>query len=110
MMYTPHILQKRIASASSRDEYGRIIPVTDERWETVCACRCDDNATQNLTTDNGEVFRPDYHVVCPGKADVKAGDYIRVMDGGEVRGWRMSAGKEKQSLRPPVELSKFLLR
>ncbi len=86
MMYTPHILQKRIASASSRDEYGRIIPVTDERWETVCACRCDDNATQNLTTDNGEVFRPNYHVVCPGKADVKAGDYIRVMDGGEVRG------------------------
>ena len=32
------------------------------------------------------MFRPNYHVVCEGKADVKAGAEVRCMDGNTVRG------------------------
>lgn len=86
MMYAPHILQKRIPAEYSRDEYGRSIVAEGERWEMICACRCDDNTTQHFTTSTGEVFRPAYHVVMGGKVDIKAGDYVRAMDGDNVRG------------------------
>lgn len=85
-MYAPHILQKRIPAEYTRDEFGRTIIAAGEEWVTVCSCRCDDNTTQHFTTSTGEVFRPDYHVVMDGKVDIKAGDFIRVMDGDNVRG------------------------
>lgn len=83
MFYTPHKLQKR-TTAETRDEYGRIAG-TEETWEDVCPCRCDDNTTQQLTSENGEVYYPKHHVVCPSNGIV-AGDYVRCMDGEHVRG------------------------
>ena len=85
MMYAPHILQKRVAPQLTNDEYGRPVVNQSEEWEDVCRCRCDDNTTQEFKSENGEVYRPNYHVVCEKNA-VMAGDMIRCMDGDSVRG------------------------
>ena len=87
MYYSPHILQLKVITPPDRDEYNRPIPGTGgESWQDVCPCRCDDNTTKEFTSDNGEVYRPDYHVVCGQNISVKAGDYVRCMAGDEVRG------------------------
>lgn len=49
-------------------------------------CRCDDNTTKEFSSDNGSVYRPNYHVVCEKRITVKAGDEVRCMDGDGVRG------------------------
>lgn len=85
MIYAPHKLQRRIQSEIIRDEYGRIVSEPVESWEDVCCCRCDDNSTKEFTSPNGEVYRPDYHVVCQINS-VKAGDYIRCLSDSGVRG------------------------
>ena len=84
MMYAPHILQKKVLLNETNDEYGRPI-FGDETWENVCHCRCEDNLTQELKSENGETYRPKYHVVCE-KCNIKAGDIVRCMDGESVRG------------------------
>jgi len=87
MIYTPHILQVKVASGNETDAFGRPIPGTDSNsWMTVCACRCDDNTTKEFTSENGTVYRPNYHVVCEKEVSLKAGDEIRCMDGDTVRG------------------------
>ena len=53
---------------------------------TLCKCRCDDNATREFQSANGEVYRPNYHVVCEKCVDVKAGTEARCLDGDSVRG------------------------
>lgn len=83
MMYAPHILQKKSMSITN-DEFGRPI-FGDESWTDVTICRCDDNMTQEFKSENGEVYRPKFHVVCE-KCDIKAGDFVRCMDGESVRG------------------------
>lgn len=66
---------------------GAPIPGTgDEYWQEVCKCRCDDNTTKEFSSDNGSVYRPNYHVVCEKRITVKAGDEVRCMDGDGVRG------------------------
>ena len=72
MMYAPHILQRKDMSITN-DEFGRPI-FGDERWTDVTICRCDDNMTQEFKSENGEVYRPKFHVVCE-KCDIKAGDF-----------------------------------
>lgn len=70
-----------------KDEFGRPIPGTGgESWEDVCMCRCDDNSTQEFTSENGSVYRPSFHIVCESHASVKAGDEVRCKHGEEVRG------------------------
>lgn len=87
MLYTPHILIKRTTLPVENDGFGRPLPGTGgEKWEYVCPCRCDDNTTKELRSENGQVYRPAHHVVCEGKVDVKAGDYVRCMDGESIRG------------------------
>lgn len=84
MMYAPHILKKK-TSKITRNKYGEIVS-TEETWETVGRCRCDDNTTQHFTTDNGSVYVPKYHIVCD-KADINEGDYVRAeYPNGKVRG------------------------
>lgn len=84
MMYAPHILQKKSIIEHANDENG--MPVFgDEEWMNVCRCRCDDNLTKEFKSENGEVYRPKYHVVCESN-EVKAGDIVRCMDGESVRG------------------------
>lgn len=85
MMYAPHILQKKVVSPIERDEFGRIINKPSEEWVDVCRCRCDDNSTKEFRTENGEVYRPNYHVVCETNS-IKSGDVVRCMNGISVRG------------------------
>ena len=42
--------------------------------------------TKEFSSDNGSVYRPNYHVVCEKRITVKAGDEVRCMDGDGVRG------------------------
>jgi len=87
MIFTPHILQIKVTTEPQRDELGRPVPGTgSEDWQTVCECRCDDNTTKEFTSTNGQVYRPNYHVVCEKKVYLKADDEVRCMDGDMVRG------------------------
>lgn len=87
MIFTPHILQVKVITEPDRNEYGQPIPDTGgESWQTVCGCRCDDNTTKEFTSENGSVYRPNYHVVCEKKISLEANDEIRCMDGDTVRG------------------------
>lgn len=87
MIYSPHRLQLKVITPPDRDEYNRPIPGTGgEDWEDVCRCRCDDNTTKQFTSDNGDLYRPDFHVVCERNICLKAGDYVRCIDGDKVRG------------------------
>lgn len=87
MIFAPHILQVKVATPMETDEFGRPIPDTGvESWQDVCRCRCDDNSTKEFTSENGEVYRPNYHVVCEKNISLKAGDEVRCMDGENIRG------------------------
>lgn len=83
MYYAPHILQMKVTTPMSKDEFGRPIPGTGGKdWVDVCKCRCDDNSTKEFVSENGQVFRPNYHVVCEKNVTVKAGDEVRCVNGG----------------------------
>lgn len=87
MYYAPHILQVKVTAPMEKDEFGRPIPGTGgEEWQDVCKCRCDDNSTKEFTSENGQMYRPNYHVVCERNITVKAGDDVRCMNGDVVRG------------------------
>ena len=87
MIFAPHILQVKVITPMAKDEFGRPIPGTGgEYWQEVGKCRCDDNTTKEFSSDNGSVYRPNYHVVCEKRITVKAGDEVRCMDGDGVRG------------------------
>lgn len=87
MIYAPHILQVKRIIPPATDEFGRPIPENgSERYENVCMCRCDDNTTKEFRSENGSVYRPAYHIVCNGKVDIKAGERVRCLDNGVVRG------------------------
>lgn len=87
MIFAPHTLQVKVTTPMETDEFGRPIPGTGgESWQDVCKCRCDDNSTKEFTSENGEVYRPNYHVVCEKKISLKAGDEVRCMDGENIRG------------------------
>ena len=74
MIFAPHILQVKVITPMDKDEFGRPIPGTGgEYWQKVCKCRCDDNTTKEFSSDNGSVYRPNYHVVCEKRITVKAG-------------------------------------
>jgi len=71
MIFAPHILQVKVITPMDKDEFGRPIPGTGgEYWQEVCKCRCDDNTTKEFSSDNGSVYRPNYHVVCEKRIDV----------------------------------------
>lgn len=87
MIFTPHRLQKKQVIPVENDEFGRPIPFTGgEKWVDVCACRCDDNTTKEFKSEDGQVYRPNYHVVCEGKPNLTEGDYVRCLSGTSIRG------------------------
>lgn len=88
MYYAPHILQVKRAASLENDELGRPIPSQDaSSWVDVCRCRCDDNTTKEFRSENGSVYRPQYHVVCEGRHGLSAGDEVRCVNAdGSVRG------------------------
>ena len=87
MMYAPHILQVKQVTPFQEDDFGHAIPGTGgEQWVTLCKCRCDDNTTKEFQSANGEVYRPNYHVVCEMRVDVNSGTEARCLEGDSVRG------------------------
>lgn len=86
MYYAPHILQKKVSPVLVNDEFGRPVKVgMDEEWEFVAWCRCDMQNQTEVKSDNGEFFKPDFHIVCEGRGLVKAGDVVRVLFGRVVK-------------------------
>lgn len=88
MYYAPHILQLKVVSAPDTDPYGRVVIGTGgEHWQDICRCRCDDDTTEELVSDNAEVYRSRWHVVSERNGKIKAGDTIRCIErDGAVRG------------------------
>lgn len=88
MMYAPHVLLRKERAVTTRDELGRVIRPSATAWVEVGRCRCDDNGEQEIANDNGELFRPTYHIVAEKGVDVRSGDTVRVLntDGSERGG------------------------
>ena len=85
MIYAPHKIEKRVCIEAQMDEFGRLVFDEYEDWQNVCSGRCDDNDTTSFQSENGSAYIPKYHIVCDGHRDIKAGDYIRCMNGNEIR-------------------------
>lgn len=86
MYYAPHLLYKKEAPKVTSDEFGRPIISNDvDKWTQVCRCRCDTSNMVEVKSDNGEFFKPDFHVVCEGVDKVKAGDIVRAVFNGVVK-------------------------
>lgn len=85
MMYAPHKLYKQ-QTIVARNDYGEIVS-QDSEWVLMGDCRCDDNTTQHFETQNGEVYTPQYHIVC-NRCSISEGDKVKVLtkDGGAYRG------------------------
>lgn len=86
MMYAPHILYRRQSGGVQTDALGKPV-AQQEQWVRVGVCRCDDDTTQELKSDNGQTYRSRYHVVYDLSDAVVEGDEIRCEDAdGNVRG------------------------
>lgn len=77
MMYAPHRLEKKVTEVI-RNRYNEIVS-TNVKWLGMGNCRCDDNTTLHIQTENGSYYTPKYHIVCD-KCDVSEGDEVRVYD------------------------------
>lgn len=87
MLYAPHILYKKVSKSIEVDERGKPVVSVGDEWENIGVCRCDDDTTQELTSDNGQTYRSRYHVVYNKSTAIVAGDEIVCLDlDGEVRG------------------------
>lgn len=86
MIYAPHTIRYRNESVVSRDEYGRPIEGAQSPWRDGGVCRCDDNSTQQLSDDNGRVYRSTYKIVVDGHTSIEAGDEVEVYSAGALRG------------------------
>lgn len=88
MYYAPHILYKKVEAPVKLDEFGKPLPSFEKyEWKQIGRCRCDDDTTQRLVSDNGQEYRSRYHVVYDRSDAVVEGDEIRCTDSdGSVRG------------------------
>lgn len=85
MQYSPHTLQV-YRRRETRDGLNRVSG-SEGTWETVAACRCDDNSARVAVSGNGTVFVPRYHIVAENNASVVNGDRVRCLRAdGSVRG------------------------
>jgi hypothetical protein len=80
MYYEPHILQVWHGEQTERDEFGRIVKVSDGQWVDVIPCRCDDNHSKLIKTQTGETYHSSYKIACDKTSAVKLGDKVRVLD------------------------------
>nr|DAF23234.1 MAG TPA: hypothetical protein [Caudoviricetes sp.] len=95
MNYAPHTLYLKNTSGYTRDEYGRPVAAKEETWEAVCKCRCDDDTTTKLVSENGITYDSKYHVVCERNIAFKGGEEVRCMEGERVRGEGVVAKKPR---------------
>lgn len=86
MYFSPHILQVRIEDSPLYDSEGQVIvKPEEEQWKIVGPCRCDDDGTKELKSENGDMYMSHFHIVYEGNS-IKEGSFIRCMDGRQVRG------------------------
>ena len=78
MNYSPHTLFVQ-RKTESRDEYNRVVSVSEE-WERVGVCRCDDNTDRIVSTENSLEYVPKYHIVTNRTDMIHNGDNVRVLD------------------------------
>lgn len=87
MLYAPHTLYKKSKSEIKLDRFGKPVPPKEGEWVKVGECRCDDDTTQELRSDNGQVYWSRYHVVYDKSDAIVEGDEIQCTNGdGGVRG------------------------
>lgn len=87
MIYAPHTLYKKQECPIEYDIYGKPLPSEGFKWVKVCSCRCDDDTTQELRSENGQTYHSRYHVVYDRNMGVAEGDEVRcLMSDGSVRG------------------------
>jgi len=80
MIRYPYTLFARLDPPKQYDELGRpVLPADHDQWEKIGECRCYDDATVELVSENGEVFRSKYHIVYKGKA-IPEGVYVKCAD------------------------------
>lgn len=86
MFYSPHTLYKKKVGEIRVDGLGKPSAPAEE-WVEVGVCRCDDDTTQELKSQNGQTYRSRYHVVYDKTDLVKEGEEIRCVDSeGRIRG------------------------
>ncbi len=84
MNYSPHILFVQVKT-ETRDEYNRASVTT--KWERVGLCRCDDNTSRIVSTENTLEYVPKYHIVTAKTDKIHNGDMVRVLNqDGTLRG------------------------
>lgn len=76
MYYAKHKLYKKISSIK-RDSDGFFVEITNEEWEYLGSCRCDDDNTTEVADERGNVLRASYHIVAD-KCNVNRGDIVKV--------------------------------
>lgn len=80
MIRYPYTLFLRLDPPKEYDELGRPIPPnSNDQWEKIGECRCYDDATVELVSNNGEVFRSKYHIVYKGR-NITEGVYVKCVD------------------------------
>lgn len=79
MYYTPHRLYRQIDIPEERDEFGRLKGNVSKEWQPCCRCRCDKNTDSEITTDNGELYRPSWHIAVEGTTTIQAGDIVKIV-------------------------------
>ena len=86
MLYAPHTLYKKLIGTIQTDSLGKPVAPSEE-WVKIGVCRCDDDTTQELVSENGQVYRSRYHVAYDLSGDVVEGDEIKCLNAdGSVRG------------------------
>ena len=86
MLYSPHILYKKQVGQIQTDSFGKPMAPMEE-WVKIGACRCDDDTTQELVSENGHAYKSRYHVVYDYSNEIVEGDEIRCLNAdGSVRG------------------------
>ena len=85
MYFSPHILQVLAEEKPKYDSNGQVIVKPENNtWETIGVCRCDDDNTQELKSDNGDMYMSHYHIVYEGRG-LKEGSNIRCLFGETVK-------------------------
>lgn len=79
MIYAPHTLYKKQVGQIKNDSFGKPLSPT-EKWVEIGRCRCDDDSTQELRSDNGQLYKSRYHVVLEKGYGVTEGDEIKCVN------------------------------
>lgn len=86
MLYSPHILYKKVMGQIQTNSLGKPVAPSEE-WVKVGMCRCDDDTTQELVSENGQLYKSRYHVVYDLSDKIVEGDEIKCINAdGSVRG------------------------